>query len=98
MQEAADFKTPVASLRIFSTRETLDQLRTDGQNVARASTPLGTVQALFGHSSSEVTREVYLHSIPSGARGAVQKVEYLLIGPRWTQVVQIPKMRSFLIQ
>jgi integrase len=28
-------------------------------------TPLGTVQALLGHSSSEMTRDVYLHSIPA---------------------------------
>ncbi|MGA2979617.1 MAG: tyrosine-type recombinase/integrase [Terriglobales bacterium] len=61
-------------------------------------TPLGTVQALLGHSSSEITREVYLHSIPSDARAAVQKVEDLLIGPKWTQVVQIPKTVSYLIQ
>jgi hypothetical protein len=31
-------------------------------------TPLGTVQALLGHSSSEITHEVYLHSIPADAR------------------------------
>jgi integrase len=61
-------------------------------------TPLGTVQSLLGHSSSEITREIYLHSIPSDARAAVQKVEDLLIGPKWTQVVQIPKMGSALIQ
>jgi integrase len=61
-------------------------------------TPLGTVQALLGHSSSEITREVYLHSIPADARGAVQKVENLLIGPKWTQVVEIPKTGSSLIQ
>ena len=30
--------------------------------------PLGTVQALLGHSSSEITREVYLHSVPADAR------------------------------
>jgi len=41
-------------------------------------TPLGTVQALLGHSSSEITREVYLHSIPADARKAVEKVEELL--------------------
>ena len=46
-------------------------------------TPLGTVQALLGHSSSEITREVYLHSIPSDARAAVEKVEELL---NWTQM------------
>ena len=43
-------------------------------------TPLGTVQALLGHSSLEMTRDVYLHSIPSDARAAVQKVEDLLMG------------------
>jgi integrase len=61
-------------------------------------TPLGTVQSLLGHSSSEITREIYLHSIPSDARAAVQKVEDFLIGPKWTQVVQIPKLGSSLIQ
>ena len=61
-------------------------------------TPLGTVQALLGHSSSDVTREVYLHSIPADARAAVQKVEDLLIGPKWTQVAEIPKTGSRLIQ
>jgi integrase len=61
-------------------------------------TPLGTVQALLGHSSAEITREVYLHSIPADARAAVQRVEDLLIGPKWTQVVEIPKTGSLLIQ
>jgi len=61
-------------------------------------TPLGTVQALLGHSSAEITREVYLHSIPSDARAAVQKVEDLLIGPKWTQVSEIGKTGSSLIQ
>ncbi|HEX6501967.1 MAG TPA: tyrosine-type recombinase/integrase [Terriglobales bacterium] len=36
-------------------------------------TPLGTVQSLLGHSSAEVTREVYLHAIPADARAAVEK-------------------------
>ncbi len=61
-------------------------------------TPLGTVQTLLGHSSAEITREVYLHSIPADARAAVQKVEDLLIGPKWTQVVEIQKTGSSLIQ
>jgi integrase len=61
-------------------------------------TPLGTVQALLGHSSSEITREVYLHSIPSDARAAVQKVEDLVIGPKLTQVVAFAKTVSSLIQ
>lgn len=56
-------------------------------------TPLGTVQALLGHSSSEIT-----HSIPADARAAVQKVEDFLIGPKWTQVVEIPKLGSSRIQ
>jgi hypothetical protein len=60
--------------------------------------PLGTVQALLGHSSAEITREVYLHSIPADARAAVEKLENLLIGPKWTQVAEIPKTGSSLIQ
>src|SRR5437588_8545743 len=61
-------------------------------------TPLGTVQALLGHSSSEITREVYLHSIAADAQAAVQKVEDLLIGPKLTQVVENWKTGSSLIQ
>jgi integrase len=49
-------------------------------------TPLGTVQALLGPSSSEITREVYLHSIPADAWTAVEKVEELLNRPKLTQV------------
>lgn len=65
-------------------------------------TPLGTVQALLGHSSSEITREVYLHSIPADARKAVEKVEGLVIGPnvigpKWTQVAEEPATTSTLI-
>jgi len=51
-------------------------------------TPLGTVQALLGHSSSEITREIYLHSVPADARAAVEKVDGLLNGPKWTQVLE----------
>jgi len=47
--------------------------------------PLGTVQALLGHASPEVTRQIYLHAIPEEQRKAVEKVEKLLIGPKWTQ-------------
>jgi hypothetical protein len=42
-------------------------------------TPLGTVQALLGHSSSEITRQVYLHSL--SAEVAVEgSINY------WTQI------------
>jgi integrase len=61
-------------------------------------TPLGTVQALLGHSSSEVTRDVYLHSIPADARAAVQRVEDFLIRPKLTQDVEFAKTGSSLIQ
>jgi integrase len=60
-------------------------------------TPLGTVQALLGHSSAEVTRKIYLHSVPADARSAVEKVEELLIGPKWTQVAEATKVTSTLI-
>jgi hypothetical protein len=46
------------------------------------------VQVLLGHFSSEVTREVYLHSISADAPTPVQKVEDLLVGPKWTQVLE----------
>jgi integrase len=61
-------------------------------------TPLGTVQALLGHSSAEITRSVYVHSPPAGAREAVEKVEALLIGPKRTQIEEIPETGSSLIQ
>jgi integrase len=57
----------------------------------RVGAPLGTVQALLGHSSAEVTRGIYIHSLPQDARLAVEKVEEILIGPRRTQIVEIPK-------
>jgi len=61
-------------------------------------TPLGTVQSLLGHSSPEITREVYLHSLPAGAREAVQKVEDLLTGPKRTQIEEMPNLGTTLIQ
>lgn len=61
-------------------------------------TPLGTVQALLGHSSSEITREVYLHSIPSDARAAVGKVAELLNCPKLSQVPENWGKGSSLIQ
>jgi integrase len=45
-------------------------------------TPLGTVQALLGHSLGEITRQVYLHSLTEDRRSAVMKLEALLIGPK----------------
>jgi integrase len=58
---------------------------------------LGTVQSLLGHSSSEVTRDVYLHSVPADAQGAVQRVGNL-IGPKWTQVPETPELATTVIQ
>ncbi len=58
--------------------------------------PLGTVQALLGHSSSETTRETYIGSVPADARRAVEGVENL-IGPKWTQVPVWPEMGNTLI-
>jgi len=61
-------------------------------------TPLGTVQSLLGHSSAEITREVYLHALPAGAREAVEKVEALVIGPKRTQIEEIRNLGTTLIQ
>jgi len=63
-------------------------------------TPLGTVQALVGHSSPEITREIYLHSVPADAKQAMKKVEEVLLdanGPNWTQVLREAKPASGLI-
>ena len=54
-----------------------------------AGAPLGTVQALLGHSSPEVTRQIYLHAIPAEQRRAVEGVEKLLVGPKWTQIAEL---------
>jgi hypothetical protein len=43
--------------------------------------PLGTVQALLGHASPEVTRQIYLHAIPEEQRRAVEEIEKLLTDP-----------------
>jgi len=65
--------------------------------------PIGTTQALLGHSSSEITRGTYIHSVPADARQAVEDVERLLgtrgslIGPKWTQVSTQPGTGGFVI-
>lgn len=51
--------------------------------------PLGTVQALLGHASPEITRQIYLHAIPAEQRRAVEEVEKLLVGPKWTQIEEV---------
>jgi len=53
-----------------------------------AGTSLGTIQALLGHASPEVTRQVYVHSVPEDQRRAVERVEKLFFGPKWTQIVE----------
>ena len=45
-------------------------------------TPLGTMQSLPGHSTPEITREIYLHAIPEEQRRAVESVERLVFGPK----------------
>ena len=47
-------------------------------------TPLGTM--LLGHSTPEITREIYLHAIPEEQRRTVESVERLVFAPKWTQV------------
>jgi integrase len=59
-----------------------------------AGASLGTVQSLLGHASSEVTREHYIHDVPSEARNAVEKMQDLLIGPKWTQLSLGPENSS----
>jgi integrase len=61
-------------------------------------TPLGTMQDLLGHSSPELTRDTYLHSVPADARRSVQKVEKLINGPKRTQVPVRRENGSLLMQ
>ena len=70
-------------------------------------TPLSTTQALLGHSSPAITQEIYLHSIPAGAKEAVEKIERLveaaktesgLIGPNRTHVLETAELVTPLIQ
>ena len=58
-----------------------------------AGTPIGTMQSLLGHSTPDITREIYLHAIPEEQRRAVESVERLVFGPKWTQV-QAPRRRT----
>ena len=39
---------------------------------------MSTTQALPGHSSPEITRRIYLRSVPGDARNAVEKVEKVI--------------------
>jgi integrase len=45
-------------------------------------TPLGTIQALLGHASPEVTRQVYLHSVLEDQRRGRESREAVF----WTQM------------
>jgi hypothetical protein len=38
--------------------------------------------ALLGHSTPEITREIYLHAVPEEQRRAVESVERLVFGPQ----------------
>jgi len=41
-------------------------------------TSLGTVRDLLGHATAEITREVYIHSVPANSREAVGKLDGLI--------------------
>jgi integrase len=57
-------------------------------------TPVGTMQSLLGHSAPEITREIYLHAIPEEQRRAVESIERLVFGPKWTQVTELDQSTS----
>jgi integrase len=57
-------------------------------------TPVGTMQSLLGHSAPEITREIYLHAIPEEQRRAVESIERLVFGPKWTQVRELDQSTS----
>ena len=57
-----------------------------------AGAPLGTVQTLLGHTSSEVTREHYIHAVSSESRNAVGRIEELAIGPKSSRRQEGPRL------
>ena len=72
-----------AARRLGISRETWHLLRHGHATMLDGvGTPLGTMQSLLGHSSPEITREIYLHAIPEGQRRAVESVERLVLGPK----------------
>ncbi len=75
MNQSADPQVPIKSLILVPALITL----------AITLLRLGAARAA-GHSSAEVTRKIYLHSIPGEQRRAVEEVERLVIGPKRTQV------------
>ena len=42
----------------------------------------------------EITREIYRHAIPEEQRRAVESVERLVFGPKWTQVAELNQSTS----
>ena len=59
---------------------------------------LGTVQALLGHATPEITRSVYLHAVPEDQRRALENLGKLLFGHQGTQIQEGQKSGSTLIQ
>ena len=45
-------------------------------------TPIGTILSLLGHSTPEITREIYLRAILEEQHLAVESVERLVLGPK----------------
>jgi HNH endonuclease len=71
----------ISGVKTDNTLENLEVV-THATLLDSVGTPLGTVQALLGHSSSEITRGTYISSVPEDARKAVEGVENL-IGPKF---------------
>jgi integrase len=69
----------------------------NGTLLGSVRTPYATITEVFGHTSPEMTKN-YVHSFPADAREAVEKVEALLIGPKRTQIEEIPNLGTTLIQ
>ena len=57
-------------------------------------TPIGTMQALLGHSAPNITREIYLHAIPEEQRRAVESVERLVLGPKLDSSFRLPSTQA----
>jgi DNA-binding NarL/FixJ family response regulator len=85
------WRNDVEIVEAFNGKEAIDQARktNPGLIILDITAPVmsGIEDARrLGHSTPEITREIYLHAVPEEQRRAVESVERLVFGPKWTQV------------
>ena len=62
-----------------------------------AGAPLGTVQTLLAHSYLRSHTGELLHAASSESRGAIDRMQDLLLEPNWTQTQNVAQKGSLLV-